>query len=127
MLIFNENNLNDDIKIDLAACTDRPVAFPIVDFSIFPAGFDPKNETVKFQVKGRDEWGCYQMTRFWVTGTWTHPAAKPYGTVMRVDSDSCFMEPNPALPVNFASAIVFALATIGLNHDSFCFVVSYSI
>ena len=78
VLIFNENNLSDDIKKDLATFTDRPVAFPIVDFSIFPTGFDPKNETVDFQVKGRDEWGYYQMMRFWVTGIWTHPAIKPF-------------------------------------------------
>jgi len=117
VLIFNENNLSDDIKKDLATYTDRPVAFPIVDFSIFPAGFDPKNETVDFQVKGRDEWGYYQMIRFWVTGIWIHPAIKPYGTVMRIDTDSCFMEPNPTLP-NFASTqAVYHSQYVGLEPE----------
>jgi len=102
VLIFHENNLSDDTKKELAEFTDRPVAFPIVDFSVFPDGFDPHNETVDFQVRGRDEWGYYQMIRFWVSGIWLHPAIAPYGTVMRIDSDSCFMEPSPTLP-NFPS------------------------
>lgn len=102
VLIFNENNLNEEAKKDLASYTDRPVAFPIVDFSIFPEGFNPNNETVDFQVKGRAEWGYYQMIRFWITQIWVHPAIAPYETVMRIDTDSCFMEPNPTLP-NFAT------------------------
>ena len=115
VLIFNENNINDETKKDLASYTDRPVAFPIVDFSIFPEGFNPNNETVDFQVKGRAEWGYYQMIRFWITQIWMPEAIAPYGTVMRIDTDSCFMEPNPTLP-NFAtSQAVYHSQYVGLE------------
>lgn len=98
VLIFNEGDLSMEQKKMLASNTNRPVAFPLVDFSEFPEGFNPRDETVQFSVKGRSSWGYYQMIRFWVTGIWMHPALKPYGTVMRIDSDSCFMEDNDVLP-----------------------------
>lgn len=105
VLVFNEGDLSDEQTQSIVQSTSRPVAFPLVDFTTFPAGFDPdaadsSNTTgvKKFRVQGRSEWGYYQMIRFWVTGIWKHPALEPYGTVMRIDSDSCFKAPNNYLP-----------------------------
>jgi len=97
VLVFNEGDLSDEQIQSILRCTDRMISFPRVDFSVFPQGFNFVTEQ-KFQVKGRSEWGYYQMIRFWLTGIWNHPAIEPYGIVMRIDSDSCFNEENPYLP-----------------------------
>eukprot|EP00586_Coscinodiscus_wailesii_P018405 CAMPEP_0172495188 /NCGR_PEP_ID=MMETSP1066-20121228/64211_1 /TAXON_ID=671091 /ORGANISM="Coscinodiscus wailesii, Strain CCMP2513" /LENGTH=405 /DNA_ID=CAMNT_0013266701 /DNA_START=56 /DNA_END=1273 /DNA_ORIENTATION=+ len=104
VLVFNEGDLSEEQTQSLVDSTTRPMAFPLVDFTIFPPGFDPNGDTSnstgvkKFRVKDRSEWGYYQMIRFWITGIWKHPALEPYSTVMRIDSDSCFKEPNLFLP-----------------------------
>lgn len=102
VLVFNEGNLNSEQVKAIVQSTTRPIAFPLVDFVSFPQGFDPDNESPEFIVKGRKTWGYYQMIRFWVTGIWKHPAITNFETVMRIDSDSCFKEPNAYLP-NFAN------------------------
>lgn len=98
VLVFQEGDISDEQKYFIVSCTDRLIAFPYVDFKQFPDGFDFKVDGDKFQVKGRSEWGYYQMIRFWLTRIWEHPALKPYDTVMRIDTDSCFNEINEYLP-----------------------------
>lgn len=98
VLVFQEGDISDKTKGYLVQCTDRLIAFPFVDFKAFPTGFDMKIEGERFEVKGRSEWGYYQMIRFWLTRIWDHPALKPYETIMRIDSDSCFNEVNEYLP-----------------------------
>jgi len=98
VLIFNEGNLAPEQKKGIRDITKRPVAFPEVDFTNFPQGFDPNNEDVKFHVKDRADWGYYHMIRFWVSGIWKHPALSQFATVMRMDSDSCFIAENTVLP-----------------------------
>lgn len=99
ILIFNEGDLSpEQIESIVTSCPDRPIAFPTVDFTEFPPGYNGEQEGTKFQVKGRKEWGYYHMIRFWVTGIWKHPAIDHFETIMRIDSDSCFKEINPYLP-----------------------------
>jgi len=99
VLVFNEGNLTPLQVQTIVKATDRPVAFPLVDFTIFPNDFDPASDEPDFIVKGRlNKWGYYQMIRFWVTGIWDHPALNHFETVMRIDSDSCFKEVNDYLP-----------------------------
>lgn len=107
VLCFHEGDLTTHQKTRIAASTDRPVAFPTVDFTEFPDGFDPnKHGDTDFKVKGRKTWGYYQMIRFWVTGIWKHPAIAHFDTIMRIDSDSCFKDVNPYLP-NFMNKDLF--------------------
>lgn len=69
VLIFNEGDLSpEQIESIITSCPDRPISFPIVDFTEFPPGYNGEQEGNKFQVKGRKEWGYYHMIRFWVTG-----------------------------------------------------------
>uniref|UniRef100_A0A6S9A8V6 Nucleotide-diphospho-sugar transferase domain-containing protein n=2 Tax=Ditylum brightwellii TaxID=49249 RepID=A0A6S9A8V6_9STRA len=102
VLVFNEGDLNPAQIKSIVESTDRPVAFPLVDFQSFPNGFNPELEFAKsapmFEVSGRSPWGYYQMIRFWVTMIWHHPALDRYEAVMRIDTDSCFLEPNEYLP-----------------------------
>lgn len=98
VLVFNEGDLSQDQINAIVASTNRPIAFPLVDFTSFPPGFDPDKESREFSVKGRSKWGYYQMIRFWVTTIWKHRALAPYEIVMRIDTDSCFMEDNRILP-----------------------------
>lgn len=85
VLIFNEGNIPKESMNELILSTNRPVAFPHVNFQQFPPGFDPAQEEIQFKVKGREnEWGYYQMIRFWVTTIWRHPAVQNYDTVMRL-------------------------------------------
>lgn len=98
ILVFNEGDLSEEQVKFVVSCTERPVAFPQVDFKTFPDGFDEKVISKMFRVEGRKEWGYYQMIRFWITGIWKHPALEPFGTVMRIDSDSCFKATNEYLP-----------------------------
>lgn len=99
VLIFNEGNLTPEQRKTIGDAADkRPIAFPEVDFSTFPVGFDPDSEDIAFHVKDRSDWGYYHMIRFWVSGIWKHPALEKFGTVMRIDSDSCFNSENKVLP-----------------------------
>lgn len=99
VLVFNEGNLSPLQVQSIVTSTDRPVAFPLVDFSKFPSNFDPFKDEPDFLVKGRvNKWGYYQMIRFWVTGIWEHHALEHFETIMRIDSDSCFKEVNNYLP-----------------------------
>ena len=42
-------------------------------------------------LEGRAEWSYAQMIRFWTVGIWRHPAIQQYETLMRMDTDSCFL------------------------------------
>jgi len=98
VLVFQEGDISDTAKQFLVRCTNRLIAFPYVNFTAFPADFDMKIEGERFEIKGRSQWGYYQMIRFWVTRIWEHPALNPFETIMRIDSDSCFNEVNEYLP-----------------------------
>ena len=98
VLIFNEGDLQENIIEDIVRSTNRPIAFPFVDFHSFPPGFKAENEKPEFVVQGRNPWGYYQMIRFWLTTIWKHPVINHFETVMRIDSDSCFKEINDYLP-----------------------------
>ena len=98
VLIFNEGDLEDVTIADLVRSTNRPIAFPVVDFFSFPPGFNPDNGAPEFVVQGRNPWGYYQMIRFWVTTIWKHPVINHFETVMRLDTDSCFKATNDYLP-----------------------------
>jgi len=98
VLMFNEGDLSEEQTAFIIGCTTRPIAFPLVNFTSFPEGWDHEVSAKKFLVGGRNEWGYYQMIRFWVTGIWKHPALDPYEIVMRMDTDSCFKEVNDYLP-----------------------------
>lgn len=97
---FNEGDISFEQKDMIRACTDRPVYFPEVDFD-FPPGFDSEKEieankmarTVSTggQNLGRPQWGYTQMIRFWTSRIWKHPALQGYDTIMRIDTDSCFV------------------------------------
>lgn len=98
VLVFNEGDLDLLAIKYIVSSTNRPIAFPRVDFKKFPDGFNEVVEEAPFPVPGRDPWGYVQMIRFWTTMVWRHPAVKHFDTVMRIDSDSCFKEVNDYLP-----------------------------
>jgi len=116
VLVFNEGNLTPLQVQTIVKATERPVAFPLVDFSIFPTGFDPGTDEPDFIVKGRlNKWGYYQMIRFWVTGIWEHPALNHFDTVMRIDSDSCFKEENDYLPNFHHEGLLYHSQYVGVE------------
>jgi len=106
VLVFNEGDIGDDAIKFIVASTNRPVAFPRVNFKKFPEGFVVDNEKAPFPVAGREPWGYVQMIRFWTTMVWRHPAVRHFNTVMRIDSDSCFKAVNDYLP-NFKNDDLF--------------------
>jgi len=115
VLIFNEGDLTDDQLYFLVSCTERPIAFPLVDFTTFPGGFDKQVNTQMFHVEKRKEWGYYQMLRFWITAIWKHPALEPYETIMRIDSDSCFTEKNDFLPNFRYDGLIYFSQYVGME------------
>eukprot|EP00527_Entomoneis_sp_CCMP2396_P008825 CAMPEP_0198143784 /NCGR_PEP_ID=MMETSP1443-20131203/10402_1 /TAXON_ID=186043 /ORGANISM="Entomoneis sp., Strain CCMP2396" /LENGTH=297 /DNA_ID=CAMNT_0043807069 /DNA_START=266 /DNA_END=1159 /DNA_ORIENTATION=+ len=88
VLLFNEGNLNLEQMAKILNYTGRHLEFPIVNFTDFPIGFDPKVE--KGNWKKRSKWGYQQMCRFWITKIWEHPALENFSSFMRMDTDSCF-------------------------------------
>jgi len=102
ILVFNEGDLTMTQMKRIDSCTDRTVAFPFVELNaFFPKGFDPEGEWQKFtqgdhyfeSLPGRARWSYAQMIRFWTTGIWKHPAIQQFDTIMRIDTDSCFLDP----------------------------------
>ena len=92
VLVFHENNVNEKQQAFVQSCTRRKVYFPPLGYdfqTFFPEGFDPIKETPNW--KKRNKWGYHQMIRFWITHVWRHPALKPYETLMRLDTDACWM------------------------------------
>lgn len=102
ILLFNEGDLSPLQKDVLQNATARTLFFPVVDpfddpLSSFPDGFDPVNETSLFAK--RSKWGYQQMCRFWITHIWKHQEIlSNYTTIMRMDTDSCFVS-KPTYPV----------------------------
>lgn len=100
ILVFNEGNLNSEQMYFLSMCTDRTVAFPVVHLNgQYPPHFNPTREWDDFRkkfnfepLKGRDNWSYAQMIRFWTLRLWKHPAIQQFDTVMRMDTDSCFIK-----------------------------------
>lgn len=116
VLVFNEGDLSAEAIVKLRSSTRRPIAFPVVDFSSFPEGFDPNatSSVEHFEVRGRKSWGYYQMIRFFVTGIWEHPSVARYEFVMRFDSDSCFKRPNDYLPYMKHEHLVYHSQYVGV-------------
>jgi len=115
VLIFNEGDIMDEQKTSITGCTNRPIAYPLVNFTSLPDGFDGQVESKMFRVGGRKEWGYYHMVRFWITGIWQHPALEPYETIMRMDTDSCFKQTNPTLPNFKYNDLVYYSQYVGLE------------
>lgn len=98
ILIFHENDFPDLQKYNIVKCTNNPLTFHLVNFD-FPKGFDAEKEyeenwkvAARATNRGRKLWGYAQMIRFWTTGLWKHPAVKEFSTIMRIDTDSCFVK-----------------------------------
>ena len=80
-------------------------------------GFDPEgpvqNAPPGFEVANRRPWGYYQMIRFWITRIWEHDAIQRFDVIMRMDSDSCFTEPNEYLPQMLHNHLVYQSQYVG--------------
>jgi len=101
VLLFNEGFLTLNQMNFLSGCTDRTVAFPVVNMEKqFPVGFgDVKEEWKKFLDEydiaglGRPPHFSYaNMIAFWTRWIWEHPAVQQFDTIMRIDTDSCFLD-----------------------------------
>uniref|UniRef100_A0A7S4INL7 Nucleotide-diphospho-sugar transferase domain-containing protein n=1 Tax=Odontella aurita TaxID=265563 RepID=A0A7S4INL7_9STRA len=120
ILVFNEGDLSQEQILAMVSSTNRPIAFPKVDFSKFPDGFNPDDfdKGPQFKVAERKPWGYYQMIRFWVSGIWYHPAVERFETIMRMDSDSCFKKPNEYLPHMAHDHIVYHSQFVGVESEA---------
>lgn len=100
VLIFNEGDLLTQDMDYISHCVDRDVTFPVVNLNHdFPTNFNEKEEWETFRqdyhfqpVLGRSHWSYAQMIRFWTSRIWKHPAIQQYETIMRIDTDSCFLK-----------------------------------
>lgn len=122
VLVFNEGDLSMEQMEALVSSTRRPIAFPTIDLSTFPTGFNPEEYDTAgqphFDVANRKPWGYYQMIRFFVTRIWDHPSIERYETIMRMDSDSCFKAPNPYLPHMMHEHIVYHSQYVGVEPEA---------
>jgi len=97
--VFHEDDFTRDQKYGVLKCSDYPVSFHYVDLS-FPMEFDAdsayeENRDVALLGTSRyhhKPWGYARMIRFWTTQIWKHSAVQPYDTIMRIDTDSCFVD-----------------------------------
>jgi len=117
VLVFHEGDLTKKQMKSIRDATGRPIAFPTVDLTSFPPGFEPdapvSNAPPGFEVANRKPWGYYQMIRFWLTTIWDHPAIQRFDVIMRMDSDSCFTEPNAYLPQMLHDHLVYQSQYVG--------------
>ena len=122
VLVFNEGDLSMEQMEAIVSSTRRPIAFPTVDLSSFPTGFNPEEYDTTgqphFDVANRKPWGYYQMIRFFVTTIWEHPSIERYETIMRMDSDSCFKSPNTYLPHMMHEHIVYHSQYVGVEPEA---------
>ena len=88
VVVFHEADLPHRYQSELTKCTQRTLIFGVVDFGIFPSGFDPMQE--KGIWNKRSKFGYMQMIRFFVTGLWNRPEIQDFETIMRLDSDACW-------------------------------------
>eukprot|EP00536_Pseudo-nitzschia_multiseries_P009245 jgi/Psemu1/288329/fgenesh1_pg.253_\ len=99
LLIFQEGDISDAQKETIRTWTNRTVHFPEVDFGPLPESFNTSTAREPWSKPGRSPWGYWQMCRFWITKIWEHPVVDRYSTLMRIDTDSCFLGPtHPSLP-----------------------------
>ena len=92
LLFHEEGTIPADVTAKVSNWTHRHVFWHSVNFTSFPPGFNPDNETsTKF--RKRSQWGYQQMCRFWIYGLWQHEAIRNgnYTTLLRMDTDSCFL------------------------------------
>lgn len=109
VLVFNKGDLNPDQINRIVASTKRPIAFPQVDLQSFPPEYNPEESFPEENIRN------YQMIRFWVTSIWEHPALSPYDVVMKIDTDSCFMEDNNILPDFPSKRSVYQSEYVGMK------------
>lgn len=111
VLVFHEGHLSSEQMKEIAQFTDRPIGFPIVDFSYLPRSSNPEQED------HQDSWD-YLFMKFWVTLIWKHPAVQRFDTVMRIDSDSCFKNVNDYLPHFQNDFLYYHSPFVGLTQGS---------
>lgn len=103
VLLFNEGSLTLNHMNLLSECTDRTVAFPVVNmekqFPVEWSAGDVKNEWEQFlnenDIKGLGRpphFSYANMIAFWTRWIWEHPAVQQFDTIMRIDTDSCFLD-----------------------------------
>lgn len=111
ILVFNDGSLsNFQLENIVQSITDvnRPIAFPVVtNLYSLPEGFVRKyeeqfsnsNNNTNFEYSSNEsKWSYQQMSQFWVSTIWKHPALAPFEFIMRMDFDTCFHEDNNHLP-----------------------------
>jgi len=89
ILIFHEDSFPVEKKWEIMKWTLNPISFHLGDFS-FPEGFSPDDES---DPNSASVWGYSLTNRFWIYSLWTHSAVRQFDTIMRIDTDSCFVEP----------------------------------
>eukprot|EP00586_Coscinodiscus_wailesii_P021660 CAMPEP_0172519342 /NCGR_PEP_ID=MMETSP1066-20121228/291361_1 /TAXON_ID=671091 /ORGANISM="Coscinodiscus wailesii, Strain CCMP2513" /LENGTH=467 /DNA_ID=CAMNT_0013301911 /DNA_START=66 /DNA_END=1470 /DNA_ORIENTATION=- len=121
IIIFHEESFPVDKKWEIMKWTLNPISFHMADFR-FPEGFLSSKDIDKNQVNGawtyslmqrfweplygnsfllsedidknqvNGAWTYSLVQRFWVTALWKHPSVRQFDTIMRIDTDSCFVE-----------------------------------
>eukprot|EP00586_Coscinodiscus_wailesii_P001847 CAMPEP_0172479328 /NCGR_PEP_ID=MMETSP1066-20121228/3871_1 /TAXON_ID=671091 /ORGANISM="Coscinodiscus wailesii, Strain CCMP2513" /LENGTH=287 /DNA_ID=CAMNT_0013239717 /DNA_START=46 /DNA_END=906 /DNA_ORIENTATION=- len=88
IVFFHEASFPVEQKWNIMKWTLNPVSFHVADFS-FPEGF-VSAEGIDEEQTNRN-WAYSLTQRFWISGVWKHPAIRQFETVMRIDTDSCFV------------------------------------
>lgn len=119
VLVFNEGDLSAaQIHTIVESSSDRPIAFPVAQlFTDFPEGYEDKDPVFPLSFNNRKKWGYYHMIKFWISDIWKHPALKPFEVIMRIDSDSCFKEPNHYLPFFAHEHLVYQSQYVGYEAE----------
>eukprot|EP00586_Coscinodiscus_wailesii_P023433 CAMPEP_0172520484 /NCGR_PEP_ID=MMETSP1066-20121228/292032_1 /TAXON_ID=671091 /ORGANISM="Coscinodiscus wailesii, Strain CCMP2513" /LENGTH=744 /DNA_ID=CAMNT_0013303257 /DNA_START=275 /DNA_END=2509 /DNA_ORIENTATION=+ len=103
IVIFHGDDMPNARKDEISQCIENVFLFRTFQFSSFPEGFDPAlefNTNPKVAKKGTDRipkrplWSYIQTTRFWTTLVWKEPIIHEFVTIMRFDTDSCFVAPD---------------------------------
>lgn len=98
VLVFNDGKLSGDQKKFLVSCTARPITFPLVNsLDDLPEGYSPSLSSIISHGKADERRRC-NISRFWMAGIWKHPSIKLYETILRIEPNSCFKQPNEFLP-----------------------------
>lgn len=112
ILVFHEGFLTVPNQKEIAAFTNRPVAFPIVNFLELPSHFE-----VSRNHANKNIWADNQIQRFWISGVWKHPALQGFETIMKIEQSSCFKNFNERLPRLFDDDLVYHSRYIGYEQN----------
>jgi len=105
ILIFTTDDFTQDKRDFLKDCGERAnlsILFNTIEWD-FPPHFDAQSEYAKYPMvanqgihksENRQPWGYVKMIRFWTTTLWRQTWIGAYDTIMRFDSDSCFVAPS---------------------------------